>query len=173
MDWRARALAGHAGRLLLVVLPLLIWIDYLRSIYRSLATASTGRGNLGSPLIAYVATWSRTIEELLAGLTRGPLLDLAALISLTIAVAVLLWRREWKTPWGRVGLTFGLLMLCLGAAAWDTRLSGALRVTGPLTFAYNIRLLESQRFWPLFILGNLTLVHAIRTLQLPYISRLF
>ncbi len=81
-----------------------------------------------------------------------------ALIGLTTQLAVLVSTRGWRTGWGRVGLAYAVLMLVLGPAVWEDHPGAAPRVLLPMTVAFNVALRERAWFWPLYVLGNLTVI---------------
>jgi hypothetical protein len=105
-DWIILELA-----LVLILLPLLVWQDYLRSIYRS--TSAVGQDQLDRPLLVFLEVWRDTLALAhRAGVTSPAGNGLAALIALTTQVIflVLVSRREHASPWWRVAVVFAVLM---------------------------------------------------------------
>jgi hypothetical protein len=172
-SWTRRDLGRLAIQLVVAVAPLLLWITYVRSVYGSPAVTSAGMSNIGWPLEEFLAAWSRAIDRVSVGVSRRALFDLMALVSVTVPIVYLALRRRWSDPWWRVGIAFALLMMCLGSAAWDARMGGAIRLIAPLIVAYNIQIVSERRFfWLFFALGNLTIFRGLDALRLPYLSAL-
>jgi hypothetical protein len=156
----ARALARSAAQALVVLLPMLVWMDYLRSIYRSTVLQSTDQ--LSAPFVAFGDAWRRMWHA--AGVTGWASVDgitFLALAGVSAQAVYLLVRPRWREPWWRVGIAFVGLMLVVKAEIW---LGAYLRVLLPLSFAFNLSLPRGPRFWPVFVLGNLGLVSSVYTL---------
>jgi len=155
-----------AGAALLVVLPLLIWEDYLYSIYRS--TIFAGTDQLTVPGSAMVATIRRVLAaSASAGVFSAGLLQLALLVSLIVQAIYLIVRPAPRLPWWRIAAGYILLMLVMDPILWSPTTGAITRVLLPLTFAFNILLTREQpspRFWALFVAGNLHLLSSTRVL---------
>jgi len=149
-----RDLLRLAVAAVLVVLPLLVWEDYLRSIYRSTIFAGA---NAPSKLPG--ADFSAT---LIAAARRASLPDLLILGPLAIQAAYIIARvRRWRDPWWRVGAGYVLLLLVLGGVLVTPATGAITRVLLPLTVAFNVMLMREStwwRFWPLLVAGNLDVV---------------
>jgi len=164
-------MARLAGGLVLVLAPLALWVAYL-SAPDPLAYRFGGLRNFALPLEAYVDTWSVTLDRLRAdGWQSFSRFKLLALVSLTTQVAVLCARPRWRHAWWRVGVLYGLLMLVLGPAVWEGHPGAETRVLLPLTVAFNILLPRGRAFWPLLVLGNLTVIAGLEILQVPVVWR--
>jgi len=144
----------------LAVLPMLIWLDYLRSIYRSTLLAHTDQLTLGTGLIK---GWQ---DVIFIDVKNGGLFSLAGvwlclLISLGAQAVYLLVRREYETPWWRVAIVYALLMVFLDRVLADPNTGAITRVLLPMTVGFNVLLASETRwtrFWPWFALGNLHLL---------------
>jgi hypothetical protein len=152
--------------LALAAVPLLLWQDYLRSIYRSTAAAQPGA--LDRPVIVYLQVLQQTLGQVFgndASLLAA--LKLGVIVCLAVQTAYLLYRREYHSPWWRVALPYALLMLTVHKVVWDGYPGAVTRVTLPLVFGFNVLLAreEGPRFWPWFILGNLHLLPAAMLLR--------
>ena len=163
-DW-TKTIAAVA----LVALPLLIWQDYIWSIYRG-TSASAGVDHLTMPFTAYVETW----KILLRGVSvRGPFspasYTLLVLIALTVQTAFIATSRLYKEPWWRVAAVFAVLMLMAHPDVWRGYPGAITRVALPLKFGFNVLLVKTapSGFWTWFILGNLDLVTALQLLPFP------
>lgn len=163
-----RALVRALAACVLAVLPLLIWYDYLRSIYRS--TTLAGTDQLQWPGSGLALTWSRTIDGMTSsGLLSPHGLQLCILVSLAAQGLYLVIRREYRDPWWRVGVAYTVLMLLLDRVLADPVTGAITRVLMPLTVAFNVLLAREARrahFWPWFVLGNLHVIAAFRVMPL-------
>jgi hypothetical protein len=163
-----RQWARLAMALTLAVVPLLIWYDYLRSIYRS--TVLAGTNGLVLPGTAIADVW----RDALVAVTRNGLLSSDALwfsllVSLAVQALYLLTRREYGRPWWRVAVAYGVLMLVLDRVLANPVTGAITRVMLPMTIGFNILLASEQRglrFWPWFAAGNLHLISAFRVMPL-------
>ena len=153
---------------IVILLPTLVWISYVR---RHLGTSGVGLGNLDLPLSAYVGKWQLTIAELNErGWSWFAHFSLYALISLTVNALFLVWRVNWRSPWWRVGAAYAALLFVLGPPVWEGYPGAATRVLLPLTFAFNVLLIGETWYWPLFLLGNLTVLHGLQVLDVPWVA---
>jgi hypothetical protein len=158
-----------ALKLSLAVLPLLLWSLYLRSLYPSFAFAISN--NFAIPLAGYLEKWWQTVDELWnVGWRTHARFNLGMLIGLTVQIAYLLVRRDWKNPWWRVGIGYCLLVPLLGDMVWEGYPGSAPRVLIPLAFAFNVMIRDSKYFWPLAIIGNLSVWHGISMYGVPYLT---
>ncbi len=156
-----------AAGLALAALPLILWQDYLRAIYRS--TSAVGHDQLDLPVIVYLRVLRQTVRQTLGD--SGNLLStfkLGVIVSLTVQTAYLIYRREWRSPWWRVAVPYALLMLTVHKVVWDGYPGAVTRVTLPLVFGFNVLLAgeTGRRFWPWFVFGNLHLLPA--AMLLPF-----
>jgi len=162
-DW---ARIGAAG--MLVIGPTFVWLDYLRSIYRSTLLLGTDQMLLPGTAFAHVIT--RTLHGVASdGLWSGSGLDMSVLVSVVAQAAAIAWRHEWRCPWWRVALGYVLLALVMDRVLWDPHTGALMRVLLPLTVGFNVQLLRERRairFWPWFLAGNLHLVGILRVMPL-------
>jgi hypothetical protein len=144
---------------LLVVVPLLLWADYLWSIYRSTIFADTDQLMPGTGLLR---SWRKLLLQDVpnSGLLSVQGLWLGMLFSLVVQAIYLLVRREYASPWWRVALAYAVLMVLLERALADPLTGAITRVLLPLTVGFNVLLAgerRGSRFWPWFAAGNLHL----------------
>jgi hypothetical protein len=149
---------GLAGALALAGLPLLIWQDYLWSIYRT--TSFAGSNQLTLSVAPYLRSWKEAVvllsDPALQWLGVRTLLVVAALTTQLLFVILV---REPGNVWWRLAAPFAVLMLIAGWEVWRGFPAAITRVALPLTFAFNIRLASRDRsFWPWYLLGNLYLI---------------
>jgi hypothetical protein len=155
----ARALAV----IVVAVLPLLLWQDYLYSIYRS--RAFVNQNQLALPFTAFVRKWDVVVRGVLSGGIDGPhMLALLTTAGLTAQAAFLLSRawRQRRSVWLRLSLPFVVLMFCISFEVWAGYPGAAARVVLPMTVAFNILLVQgrSRVFWLWYAAGNVALVYA-------------
>jgi len=163
-----RDLARLAVAAVLVVAPVVVWYDYLWSIYRS--TLLDAPDSLVLPGVGL----TRVVGGLISGVQRhGWSLDTAVAFGLLLAVAAqavfVFVRRAPRSPWWRVAIAYAVLMLCLAPELIAPRTGAVTRVLLPLTIAFNILLHDDARparFWAWFAVGNLHLLPALRVMPL-------
>jgi hypothetical protein len=161
-----RRLLKLALALVIAALPLILWQDYLRAIYRS--TSAVGHDQLDLPVIVYLRVLRQTFSQTIEGGTLLSAAKLGVIVSLTVQTVYLIHRRQWSSPWWRVALPYALLMLTVHKFVWDGDPGAVTRVTLPLVFGFNV-LLSSEtgrRFWAWYIPGNLHLLPA--AMMLPF-----
>ena len=74
---------------------------------------------------------------------------------------MILWRTpQFSSPWWRIGAAYSFLLLFLGTWVWSGYWA-VCRAVLPMTITFNLLLPVNRAFWPLWILGNLTVLHAI------------
>lgn len=159
---RTRDVARLIAAAMLVILPLVIWQDYLRSIYRStlLAGVAGQVGTIGLPMMKRAA---RTASEVYAnGLFSESGLALCIVFPLFVQAAYLLVRPRPTAPWWRVAGAYAVLMVLLDTVVWSPGNGAITRVMLPMTVGFNVLLTKGEvsggRFWPWFVAGNLHLV---------------
>jgi hypothetical protein len=158
-DWRS--FVRLAVAIVIAALPLLIWLDYLRSIYRS--TLLSGTNQLVLPGTALVGTWRNVLFHQIP--TNGPLslqgLWLWLLFALAVQACYVVVRREHRMAWWRVAAAYAVLMLVLDRDLANPNTGAITRVLLPLTVGFNILLTSEprrKRFWTWFIAGNTHLI---------------
>jgi hypothetical protein len=165
--WRRGELLRLARRALLAVVPLALWMVYLAATADAWHV-SAGQRNFSWPMVAYLAKWAEALRGVSGeGWTSYERFSLYALVSLSVQFVVMAARPRWRSPWWRAGMTYGLLMLVLGPAVWEGAPGAASRVLLPMTFAFNVLLPRNRGFWPLAVLGNLTVLHGLELFRAP------
>jgi hypothetical protein len=168
---RPRTLSQGIATALAVVVaaaPLLIWQDYLFSIYRSMTFAN--QNQLAMPFDAFFFKWETTVQGVLRDGVRTPhMLALAATLGLTAQAVYLVIsvRRHAASAWWRLAAPYVVLMCGLDFAVWGGYPGAATRVLLPMTIAFNV-LLDAEgpaRFWPWYIAGNAALLYAADVLR--------
>ena len=154
----------HWRRILLslgaCILPLAAWSLYV--YHRFPASGSdSGLGNVTWPLLGLLDHLKTCLTALLSGNLDGRYsMGLLAALGLVVQILVL-----WRTPqpgsaWWRIGAVYSLLFALLGPWVWSGYWA-ACRALLPMTVAFNLLLPAQRNFWPVWIVGNLTLLHAL------------
>jgi hypothetical protein len=146
--------------LLVAIVPIGLWSLYVHRRF-GVTDTTVGLGNFTWPLLGLLLQIKLCVHELLKGnFDSRYVFGLVAIASLSIQVFAL-WRSpNLSSPWWRVGAAYSLLLPFLGLWVWSGYWA-ACRAVLPMTIAFNLLLPVNRNFWPLWIAGNLTLVHAI------------
>lgn len=159
--WLRLAAAGA-----LALIPLVLWEDYLRSIYRS--TIAAGADSLGAPGVALAQQWMHSFGELRTeGILSTAWLPFGLVSSLVAQAIYVTARRKYASPWWRVAAAYVVLMLMLDRVLADPTTGAISRVLLPLTVGFNILLADESRpltFWSWFAAGNLHLLSSPRVM---------
>lgn len=153
---------GSARRPLAVLLaasiPLFVWSIYVS--HRFPDPGSTGLGNFSWPFLGMLTQLKYSFRELSYGNLDGRY-SFGVLATIGLGTqAVVLWRySERDSPWWRVGAAYSILLVFLSYWVWSGYWA-VCRAVLPMTIAFNL-LLSGRRFWLLWVLGNLTLLHAV------------
>jgi hypothetical protein len=163
-----------AGRVLVIILPFLLWSLYVRSVYPNFRYSNPA--SFGYPLAGYLSKWSATLAEFqAAGWNSGARFNLVVLVGLTVQAVFLATRWDWKSPWWRMAAPYCVLFVITSYAVWEGEPGAAPRVLLPLAIAFNIQIarLPHRWFWPLVIVGNLSVLSGISEIETPWLSTLF
>ena len=164
-----------AGAALLIALPLLIWQDYVWSIYRGTSTTAVTH-HLTLPFAGYLLKWQVTLREIgVRGFFAPAGLSLLVLIALTVQAIFLVRTRAWAQPWWRLAAAYALLMVVAHWVVWEGHPGAITRVVLPMKFGFNVLLarVQPRGFWGWCILGNLDLFASLDVLPVPGIPRPF
>lgn len=157
-----------AGASVLCVLPLVLWLDYLRSVYGD--AAFVGGDHITTPLVGVwwktKATWTALMTH---GLTIQTTANVTTMVSLVaqggaLVWCTLLWRRHrvGSPAWLLVAWPFLLLALTAHRVIWDGTPGAITRVVLPLTVAVNVLIARQSRApWWLIIAVNLSVVTGV------------
>jgi hypothetical protein len=161
-EWRSWLLV--AGCALICMLPLALWVDYLRSIYRS--QAFTNPGQVTTPLVGLI--WK--LKMVRAELAHAPL-SFATMTS-GLAVVAFLAQAGWvvrellrpgdRAAWALVGASYLVLGLLTHAVVWEGTPGAFTRVLLPMTIAANAVLAARKRAsWVMIVATNLSALPSI------------
>ena len=166
--WTWRGIVRQVLQIALIALPLLIWFDYLYSLYRS-SLFTTGHVMAG-PLEWFLWRWRQVLPDVIAeGWHASSRFSLLILVSMSVQALFLFARPRWKDPWWRLGFAYAVLMIFFGRPLWEAD-PGGLRVVLPMTMAFNVLIGQVERpglFWPLVVLGNLSVLFGLHLMQFP------
>jgi len=142
------------------VLPLTLWSLYVQQRLGG-SSGSSGLGNFTWPLLGLLKQTRLALREVLLGNFAGRYsFCLVAIFGLCTQCWVLWRHRQPASRWWRIGAAYSLLLLFLSYWVWSGYWA-ACRTVLPLTFAFNLLLPANRFFWPLWIMGNLTMLHAV------------
>lgn len=154
-----------AGVCILVCLaPLALWMDYLRSIYRS--TALAGGDHLTVPLSGVIWKMQRLRAEASIGGMSYPVVASAAALTAFVVQAALvlreLVRSSGRSAWALVGTSFVALALVTHRDVWAGTPGAFTRVFLPVTIAANVLLASRPRAsWLLVAAANLAVIPGV------------
>lgn len=155
----ARGWRRLVGLGLLAVLPTLLWLVVRIELVGSI----TGNKNIGTPFVALSQRFGQLIPDI-AHPTAKLVFELSVLVALVAQAGFFLVRlRPSEAAW-RIAVPHVLLMLVLSERVWQDYPLAAARVLSPLVVAFNIGLPRQARYWPLLIVGNLSIVSGIQIL---------
>lgn len=159
LGWPPRLEWRRVVCLVVSVLPLLAWTAYVAA--RFPAPSSTGLGNFTWPLLGAADQLLLSLRQLSVGnFDSRHLFAVVGLVGLALQTLVI-WRyRNPENPWWRIGAAYSVLLLFLGPWVWSGYWA-ACRAVLPLTLAFNLLLPAGRAFWPLWIVGNLTVLHGV------------
>lgn len=141
-------------------LPLVAWSLYVRHRF-PLSSDATALGNFTWPLLGLLDHLKTCGTAILSGNLDGRYtMGLLAALGFLVQILVL-----WRTPlprsaWWRIGAAYSLLFVFLSPWVWSGYWA-ACRALLPMTVAFNLLLPAQRNFWPLWVLGNLSLLHAV------------
>ncbi len=162
----ARGWARLALAAILTVLPVLIWMDYLRSIYRSTTLAGTDSFVLLGTGLA--ASWGDALSMLTNRFPAG-VMPACIIVALAVQAIFIFVRRDYAAPWWRVACAYAVMLLFLDPVLANPQTGAITRVMLPLTVGFNILLateVRPRRFWAWFVVGNLHLLPAYYVMPL-------
>jgi hypothetical protein len=159
-EWTsARLIARQVGLVLLALVPLAIWFDYIHAIYRS--EIFTSGETLARPLAGALWRTHVALEQLGDGAYKPAAMTCAMVAAFGTQVGFLVARPRWKEPWWRIGIAYAALLPLLGQPLWTGTPPTVIRVELPLLVAFNVGLRGVSRadaFWLLLACGNLSLL---------------
>lgn len=153
--WRRAGLT-----LLAAVLPLALWSVYVQHQFAE-TPGSGGLGNFTWPLLGALTQAKDSLRELFLGnFDSRYTFSLLALIGFLIQAWAIWGSPQRVSPWGRIGAAYTLLLLLLSPWVWSGYWAAS-RAVLPMTIAFNLLLPANRAFWPLWIAGNITMLHAV------------
>jgi hypothetical protein len=157
-NWRqGRSWWRRALTVALIAAPLLAWMLYVRIKFGP--AEDPGLGNFTLPFAGY---WEklRTAWREANGAESVPLYWATLAVVFALAAQWLFFMLRWRPAerWWRVGMAFAVMLTFLSTPVWEGYPGAATRVLLPMTLAFNVLLPRGARWWPLLLIGNLTVV---------------
>ncbi len=170
--WATTGWKSTAGKLAVAVVPLFLWMAYVRHRFPG-GMSAAGYGNFSWPLQAMFQQSFRDIRHLVLhgpGVTgrfewwyASPQAQQVLGVTALLAQAIyFLWRRKMDAPLWRTGFCYVALWATMGPAVWND-VSQVARVLLPMTLCFYLLLARErpQWFWPFFVLGSLSVPYAV------------
>ncbi|MGH7943857.1 MAG: hypothetical protein ACREH8_21575 [Opitutaceae bacterium] len=159
----ARAWLTNIARGVVVMLPLLAWIVYIRW---KVGPADQGFGNFSWPATGWLEKWRETFADYVRHPTFRWLITttLLALIGLTAQAAYLLRRVRLDDPWWRVGMSGVAMMTLLGTAVWEGHPGAATRVLLPMGAAFAVLAVRERAATAWLVAGGMTVFSGVLAL---------
>jgi hypothetical protein len=155
-----RGLVRLALAIALAVLPLLIWQDYLFSIYRAGSLSDQNRFTI--PFAAYAHALRRAALVLWYDPgTLAAVLPFLVFIAFTVEAVSLVVRPRPSVAWWRLATAYAGIMVMLDPTLWN--IGSLTRIVLPMTYGFNVMLARhtGRGFWVWYALGNLQLVGSL------------
>ena len=142
------------------VMPVAAWLIYVGLRFPA-PDGGNGFGNLTWPLLGLLDHLKTCLSAMGSGDFDGRYsMGMVAVMGFLVQIVVL-----WRSPspgsaWWRIGAAYSVLFVLLSPWVWSGYWA-ACRAVLPMTVAFNLLLPSQRHFWPLWVLGNLTLLHAL------------
>ncbi len=147
--------------IVVAALPAVVWWIYVSRHFPSTSINSSGFGNFTWPLLGLIDETILSTRAILSGNFDSRYTFALIGIAGMIIQSTILWRnRQPDSPWWRIGAAYSILLLVLGPWVWGGYWA-VCRTVLPLTIAFNLLLPANRIFWPVWIGGNLTILHAV------------
>ncbi len=146
----------------LAALPLIAWSYYVGLRLPSSAQGD-GLGNFTWPLLGLIQHFQTCLAELAGGNWDGRFsMGLFGAVGFITQAWTLCRHPDLQSSWWRVGAIYALLFVFLSPWVWSGYWAVS-RVILPMTIAFNLLLPSSSQraFWPLWALGNISMLHAV------------
>lgn len=147
IDRRPRSWLRALVLVVISAVPLALWLDYLRSIYRW--RTLTGGDHIVPPfqgLMWKVGDATRILAS--DGLTWNTIANIAALAGFLVSAGIVLWmflKGDRRSPWLLVALSFLVLAIVARSVVWEGFPGAYTRVVLPMTIAVNVLLSRERR----------------------------
>jgi hypothetical protein len=164
LDRTTRSWLKVAGAFVVSMLPLALWLDYLRSVYRS--RTFVGGDHIVAPFAGFAGKVSAVAGEFrhsgVHTLGVWSALCLVALVMQSGLVIAALVRSRGKAPWALVAAPFVVLAITLHPVVWEGQPGAFTRVLLPIAIGANVLLAQEDRpAWWLIVLVNLGVVAGV------------
>jgi hypothetical protein len=141
-------------------LPIALWALYVHQRFMG-SPSGNGLGNFDWPVLGLLTQAKLSLQAVCHSDFDGRYsFGLLAIAGLFVQSWVVWRTRQPQSPWWRIGAAYSLLLIFLSFWVWSGYWA-ACRAVLPLTIAFNLLLPANRWFWPLWIAGNLTLLHGV------------
>jgi hypothetical protein len=166
-DWKTPRTWWRAGvTIVIVALPLLAWMAYIR--WKFGPADDPGLGNFTLPLAGLAEKWADAIANVLVrsdSTLRWA--TLATVFAITIQWLFFVMRWRPSEAWWRLGAVYAAMLAFLSTPVWEGMPGAFTRVLLPMTLAFNIVVPRGWKWLPLLVAGNLTVMSAYREFSPP------
>jgi hypothetical protein len=163
-----RGYLAFACRVGLVVLPLLLWVGCITLWIGN--GKDPGARNFALPFHGFLSKLKLDVSELgheRYHFTSVAKFDFLVLLGLASQFLFFVLRPDRGSPWWRLGIGYGILMVFLGSGVWEGYPTAASRVLLPMALAFNV-LVPRGRGWLMVLLaGNLGVISTFDLFRLP------
>ena len=163
--WRApRAWLRNVGRVVLVALPLVLWLAYVRT---KAGPLDSGAGNFSWPIIGWVEKGVAAGYDLFCLPDYFRWLGVTTLLAfggLTVQAVYFVRRPEGGDAWWRLGAIHVVMLLGLGPSVWEGQPGAAARVLLPLSLAFAVRAVRQRAGLAWLLAGNLAVFSGVLAL---------
>jgi len=137
-----------------------LWSLYVNQRFSGTSTYE-GFVSFSWPMFGIFSETKLCLRELLHGNFDGRYSFGLLAIGGLLTQAITLWRApDLQSAWWRVGAAYSSLLPFIGVVIWSGYWA-VCRYELPMTIAFNLLLPRGRSFWPLWIVGNLTLLHGL------------
>ncbi len=155
---------------LVLVLPLALWMIYLKSAY---GRWTAEEASFTWPLWQFGQKISETWNELLLhGRTTSYRWVALDLISLITQIVFLLKYRDWKNPIWQIAALYLIFPFAADFPIWEGDSMALMRVILPLTLGFNLLVIQQKRSALWLLMGNLTVLHGFECLRIPVFRKI-
>jgi len=152
---------GTLGRVALAGIPALVLMVGIRLLVAG--TSHAASENFGLPFMGMLRRFAQIAEDGFVS-SAGVVVTMVAIVA---QAAFFVFPVRLADVRYRLGAVYALLFVVTNDAIWSGYPGSAPRVLLPLLFAFNLALPRTPRWWPLLVVGNLSVVTGWHNLMHP------
>lgn len=161
-----RAWLRFAGLGIVVALPLLAWIGYVR--WKFGPVDDPGFGNFTLPLTGLAEKWGAAVNDLTDdGRSLMIWATFLAVVGITVQMLFFLARWRPRELWWRVGASFAGMAVFLSKPVWEGYPGAFTRVLLPMALAFNLLVPRGRVWLPVLVAGNLSVLAGFNEFSPP------